>query len=235
MSASPTTIRKGSTCRRTTRSWVETPRRRSGRSGCATRGGSASMTRPAGGTGGFIIADVGENAVEELNYLPAGRAGRNFGWRNREGANDHETSLPPAFEPLTDPIFEYRPRRRTLDYRRLRLPRRARAVDGRSIRVRRLRARPHLVARPRDRPGDRRGVRPATCASTRARSAPALSLRMISSFGIDAAGELYVVNYGDGTIIALKPAEAAAPIIRIDTPTSGVGRSAAVRALGMGD
>ncbi len=114
-----------------------------------------SLDDPArGGTGGFIIADVGEDAVEELNYLPAGRPGRNFGWRNREGANNHETSLPPAFEPLTDPIFEYghgvgRSITGGFVYRGA-----AHTVDDRTIRVRRFRARPHLVARDRHRSGD---------------------------------------------------------------------------------
>ena len=40
-----------------------------------------------GGSGALLIADVGENAVEEINYEPAGRGGRNYGWRNREGAS----------------------------------------------------------------------------------------------------------------------------------------------------
>ena len=35
------------------------------------------------------------------------------------------------------------------------------------------------------------------------------AVRMISSFGVDAAGELYVVNYGDGTIVSLRAAQAA--------------------------
>ena len=38
---------------------------------------------------------------------PPGRGGRNYGWRNREGAHDNVTSRPPAFLPLIDPIHEY--------------------------------------------------------------------------------------------------------------------------------
>jgi glucose/arabinose dehydrogenase len=60
-----------------------------------------------GGTGALIIGDVGQGAWEEIDYEPAGRGGRNYGWRNREGAHDYVTSLPPAFLPLTDPIHEY--------------------------------------------------------------------------------------------------------------------------------
>src|SRR6185436_7962576 len=63
---------------------------------------------PAGaGTGALIIGDVGQGAWEEIDYQPAGRGGRNYGWRNREGAHNNVTSAPPAFLPLVDPIFEY--------------------------------------------------------------------------------------------------------------------------------
>jgi len=54
-----------------------------------------------------VIGDVGQNSFEEIDYEPAGRGGRNYGWRNREGAHNNVTSLPPFSVPLTDPIFEY--------------------------------------------------------------------------------------------------------------------------------
>ena len=60
-----------------------------------------------GGTGAMVIGDVGQNQIEEVDYEPAGRGGRNYGWRNREGAHDHVTSRPPAYTPLVDPIHEY--------------------------------------------------------------------------------------------------------------------------------
>jgi glucose/arabinose dehydrogenase len=60
-----------------------------------------------GGTGALVIGDVGQNRIEEIDYEPRGRGGRNYGWRNREGAHDYVTSRPPAFTPLVDPIFEY--------------------------------------------------------------------------------------------------------------------------------
>jgi glucose/arabinose dehydrogenase len=67
-----------------------------------------SFDDPArGGTGALIIGDVGQNAREEIDYEPAGRKGRNYGWRNREGTVDNVTSRPPAFLPLTDPIYDY--------------------------------------------------------------------------------------------------------------------------------
>ena len=60
-----------------------------------------------GGTGALVIADVGQNAWEEIDYEPFGAGGLNYGWRNREGAHDNVTTRPPAFGPLVDPIAEY--------------------------------------------------------------------------------------------------------------------------------
>jgi glucose/arabinose dehydrogenase len=60
-----------------------------------------------GGTGALIIGDVGQGAWEEIDYEPAGRGGRNYGWRNREGAHNYVTSLPPYSTPLVDPVHEY--------------------------------------------------------------------------------------------------------------------------------
>jgi len=55
-------------------------------------------------TGDLWIADVGQNAREEIDVIPAGEGGLNFGWRIREG------SLPFAGTDaggLTGPVFEY--------------------------------------------------------------------------------------------------------------------------------
>ena len=57
-----------------------------------------------GGTGALVIGDVGQGSWEEIDYEPPGQGGRNYGWRNREGAHDNITSLPSAYAPLTDPI-----------------------------------------------------------------------------------------------------------------------------------
>lgn len=60
-----------------------------------------------GGTGALVIGDVGQDAVEEIDYEPKGAGGRNYGWRNREGNIDNITSPPPAYLPLTEPVFTY--------------------------------------------------------------------------------------------------------------------------------
>lgn len=55
----------------------------------------------------LYIADVGQNAWEEINFLAAGSpAGANFGWNYREGSHPYQGS-PPANLPLIDPVAEY--------------------------------------------------------------------------------------------------------------------------------
>jgi glucose/arabinose dehydrogenase len=67
-----------------------------------------SFDDPAhGGTGALVIADVGQNLWEEINYEPAGAGGRNYGWRLREGRHNYDISRPAFFTPLTEPIYEY--------------------------------------------------------------------------------------------------------------------------------
>ena len=57
------------------------------------------------GTGDLYIGDVGQNTWEEIDYLPGGSAGgTNFGWNLREGAHDYKGSASPD---LTDPVAEY--------------------------------------------------------------------------------------------------------------------------------
>lgn len=56
-------------------------------------------------TGDLYIGDVGQNAWEEIDFLPAGSAGgANFGWDYREGAHDYEGNGPDG---LIDPVAEY--------------------------------------------------------------------------------------------------------------------------------
>jgi glucose/arabinose dehydrogenase len=59
------------------------------------------------GTKALVIGDVGQDSWEEVDYEPAAKGGRNYGWRDREGAHDNITSPPPSLLPLRDPIAEY--------------------------------------------------------------------------------------------------------------------------------
>jgi glucose/arabinose dehydrogenase len=167
-----------------------------------------------GGTGAMLIADVGQGAWEEVNYEPAGRSRRNYGWRNREGAHDHVQTTPPSTLPLVEPIFEY-----------------SHAV-GQSISG-------GYVYRGAAMPGDRGRyffadfiarrvwslaltVNPTTgeAASrdlvehTQELGGPA-AVGGVSGFGVDAAGELYFINYSGGSIHRLSRGPATPANLRI--------------------
>jgi glucose/arabinose dehydrogenase len=67
-------------------------------------------------TGDLYIGDVGQGAVEEIDFEPRGGAGgRNYGWKIMEGslcggggAGACPTGVPPCMSPLfTPPIYEY--------------------------------------------------------------------------------------------------------------------------------
>ncbi len=60
------------------------------------------------GTGDFLIADVGQDHVEEVNFQPASsRGGINYGWRAREGSSDNPDVTDPAPSGAVNPIHEY--------------------------------------------------------------------------------------------------------------------------------
>ena len=63
---------------------------------------------PAGpGSNGMIIGDVGQSAWEEIDFEPFGAGGRNYGWRRFEGFHDYEPETGMGPGPLAFPIFEY--------------------------------------------------------------------------------------------------------------------------------
>lgn len=159
-------------------------------------------------TGALLIADVGQNAWEEINYEPAGRGGRNYGWRNREGAHDNVTTLPPAFLPLTGPIHEYD---HSLGssisgghvYRGGAL---GAAYVGRYFFGDFIRSRVWSI-------GVTIGANGEATASARIEHTAELGgtggLANVAAFGVDAAGELYVVSYARGVILKIVSASAA--------------------------
>ena len=155
-----------------------------------------------GGTGALIIGDVGQNQWEEIDFEPAGRAGRNYGWRNREGAHDNVTSRPPAFTPLVDPIHEYdRSSGASVTggyvYRGTAL---GSAFRGRYFFADFISSRVWSLALTVNGAGD------ATASDLREHTAElggTAVLSGVSSFGEDAEGELYLVSYGRGVILKL--------------------------------
>jgi glucose/arabinose dehydrogenase len=58
-------------------------------------------------TGAMMIADVGQDAWEEIDRQPPGKGGQNYGWRCYEGRHAYNTSgcKPKSFYTL--PIYEY--------------------------------------------------------------------------------------------------------------------------------
>jgi glucose/arabinose dehydrogenase len=156
-----------------------------------------------GGTGALIIADVGQGAWEEIDYEPAGRGGRNYGWRNREGAHDNVTSPLPVYNAssLIDPIHEYshavgQSITGGFVYRGAALP----SLRGRYFFADYVQARVWSI-------GLTIGPTGEATASARTDHTADLGgvgvLGNISSFGLDANGELYIVSHTNGTIIQM--------------------------------
>jgi glucose/arabinose dehydrogenase len=58
-------------------------------------------------TGDLFIGDVGQNEIEEIDFQPAtSLGGENYGWKCFEGTIEYDND-PPCQGPLEDPILEY--------------------------------------------------------------------------------------------------------------------------------
>ncbi|HUF18545.1 MAG TPA: PQQ-dependent sugar dehydrogenase, partial [Thermoanaerobaculia bacterium] len=58
-------------------------------------------------TGDMFIGDVGQNALEEINFEPAGQGGANYGWRRMEGTRCFDPANNCNDGTLVLPILEY--------------------------------------------------------------------------------------------------------------------------------
>ena len=155
-----------------------------------------------GGTGALLIGDVGQNQWEEVDYEPRGRGGRNYGWRNREGAHNNVTSLPAAFQPLTEPIHEYshsvgQSITGGYVYRGTALPSNYR---GRYFFADFVQGRVFSLALTLDGTGE---ARASDVVEHTAELGGFGQLGNISAFGVDADGELLIVSYSLGRIMKL--------------------------------
>jgi glucose/arabinose dehydrogenase len=158
-----------------------------------------------GGTGALIIGDVGQGAWEEIDYEPARRGGRNYGWRTREGAHAHITSPAPVYNAsnLIDPIHEYshavgQSITGGFVYRGTALPA---AFRGRYFFADYVQGRIFSIGLTVD---------PATAEATAsprtdhtAELGGAAVVGSVSAFGLDAAGELYFVSHTNGSIVQI--------------------------------
>jgi glucose/arabinose dehydrogenase len=155
-----------------------------------------------GGTGAMVIGDVGQNRFEEVDYEPRARGGRNYGWRNREGAHPNVTSRPPAFTPLVEPIHEYdRASGASITggfvYRGASL---GSTFRGRYFFGDFISSRVWSIALTLNPSGE------ATASDLREHTSElggVSQLSNVSSFGVDTDGELYIVSYGRGAILRL--------------------------------
>jgi glucose/arabinose dehydrogenase len=161
-----------------------------------------SFDPPArGGTGALVIADVGQGNWEEIDYEPAGRGGRNYGWRNREGAHDRVTSRPAAFLPLTEPIHEYdhatgQSISGGVVYRGSALGAGAR---GRYFFADYVAGRVWSIGLTID-PATGEALASSRVDHTTELGGPSV-IGNVSGFGTDADGELYIINHSGGTIV----------------------------------
>jgi glucose/arabinose dehydrogenase len=141
-------------------------------------------------TGDLWIGDVGQNAWEEVNREPAGSGGRNYGWNRREGRHAYAGGERPAG--AVDPVIEY-----------------GRAGGGctviggfvyRGQRIRGLRG-AYLY-------GDYCAgwVKAARVRAGKVAEERDLGLEVpsLSSFGVDADGELYALSLG-GAVYRIAP------------------------------
>jgi glucose/arabinose dehydrogenase len=157
-----------------------------------------------GGTGALVIADVGQSRREEVNWEPRGAGGRNYGWRLREGRGGFDARRPAAYAPLIDPIHEY--------------PR----SDGQSITGGVVYRGAALDALFNGRyvfadfaAGRVFSIGLALDAHQEATAVDVLELTdllggrqelgLVSSFGVDADGELYLVSYSQGRVLKIVP------------------------------
>lgn len=58
-------------------------------------------------TGDVWIADVGQNAIEEINYMPSNESGLNYGWRCYEGNDIYNNSGCANSDTMTFPVATY--------------------------------------------------------------------------------------------------------------------------------
>ena len=161
-----------------------------------------------GGTGALVIADVGQNSFEEIDFEPRGVGGRNYGWRNREGAHNNVTSRPAAYQPLVDPMFEYgRSEGQSITggfvYRGQAL---GSGFRGRYVFADYIAGRVWSFALDQTGEGRASDLREHTD-ELGGRSA----IGNVSSFGIDADGELYVVSYSTGRVLEITTAAPPTP------------------------
>jgi glucose/arabinose dehydrogenase len=150
-------------------------------------------------TGDLFIGDVGQNALEEIDVgLASRRGGENYGWNTAEGSRCFNPSSGCSMTGLTGPVAEYGRAdgfsvTGGVVYRGCRMPGYSGhyfyADYGTGL-IRSFRLDAGRAVEPRD--------------WTAALSGAGRAIRNPSSFGLDADGEVYIVDY-DGEIYRIEP------------------------------
>jgi glucose/arabinose dehydrogenase len=157
-----------------------------------------------GGTGALVIADVGQVSREEVNWEPRGMGGRNYGWRLREGRANYDTRQGAAYQPLTEPIYDYL-RRDGMSvtggfvYRGSALHP---MFNGRYFFADFVAGRVYSIGLSLDEQQEATAVDLLELTELLGGSQ---EIGQISSFGVDSAGELYIVSYSRGRILKIVP------------------------------
>lgn len=157
-------------------------------------------------TGAMVVADVGQNAREEINFEPRGAGGRNYGWRLREGRRAYDGRTPPAYEPLVEPIHDYdhnvgQSITGGFIYRGAALDP---SYNGRYFYADFVAGRVFSIGLHLDAAGE------ASADDEREHTAALggrQTLGMISAFGVDSNAELLILNWSAGTIVRIVPVQ----------------------------
>ena len=147
--------------------------------------------------GNLWAGDVGQGAREEIDFIPAGTGGLNFGWRAREGFIATPGINQTPVTPVTDPVYDYPHTKNNVSviggyvYRGTAIPEfQGNYIFGdfASARVWSFPATGLTVSKPTDHS---------------ANFSKGGAIGAISSFAEDAAGEVYIVDYGNGSVFKI--------------------------------
>jgi glucose/arabinose dehydrogenase len=155
----------------------------------------------AGASGALLIGDVGQGAWEEIDYQRSGAGGRNYGWVVREGAHPTPgiSGIGPAYTPVIDPAYEYSHAVGAsvtggYVYRGTALP----EVSGRYFFADYVTGRVYSAALAVDPSTQEAALVDVVDHTAEIRTNGPTG--NISSFGRNAAGELFVVDYSQGRV-----------------------------------
>jgi glucose/arabinose dehydrogenase len=153
-------------------------------------------------TGELWVADVGQGEREEVDRIaPASSGGQNFGWRIREGDIDNPGTSDPPVAGLTEPwlVYSHAVGQSITGGYVVREP--GSDLFGRYVFADFVNGRIWSI----DTAGTSRTIGQATELTALLDAGAAGPIGNISSFGEGANGELYIVDYFNGTVVQVVP------------------------------